>query len=43
MVFEQAPEYVAIVNVPTGDGVRRAADHFTLGDDGIERLEIFAW
>jgi hypothetical protein len=42
-VLEQHPRYVAIVNVPTGDGFRRAADHFTLGDDGIERLEIFAW
>jgi ketosteroid isomerase-like protein len=42
-VLEQHPRYVAIVNVPTGDRFRRAADHFTLGDDGIERLEIFAW
>ena len=42
-VLEQHPRYVAIVNVPTGDGFRRAADHFTLGDEGIERLEIFAW
>ena len=42
-VLELHPRYVAIVNVPTGDGVRRAADHFTLGDEGIVRLEIFAW
>jgi len=42
-VLEQHPRYVAIVNVPTGDGFRRAADHFTLGDAGIVRLEIFAW
>lgn len=42
-VLEQHPRYVAIVNVPTGDGFRRAADHFTLGDEGIVRLEIFAW
>jgi uncharacterized protein (TIGR02246 family) len=42
-VLAQHPRYVAIVNVPTGDGFRRAADHFTLGDAGIVRLEIFAW
>jgi hypothetical protein len=42
-VLAQHPRYVAIVNVPTGDGFRRAADHFTLGDEGIVRLEIFAW
>jgi hypothetical protein len=42
-VLEQHPRYVAIVNVPTGEGFRRAADHLTLGDAGIERLEIFAW
>jgi len=42
-VLAQHPRYIAIVNVPTGDGFCRAADHFTLGDDGIARLEIFAW
>ena len=42
-VFGQPPRYVAHVQVPTSEGHRRALDLFTLGDDGIERLEIFAW
>ena len=42
-VFEQPPRFVAHVQVPTSEGHRRALDLFTLGDDGIERLEIFAW
>jgi hypothetical protein len=42
-VFAQPPRYVAHVQVPTSEGHRRALDLFTLGDDGIEKLEIFAW
>ena len=40
-VLEQPPRYVAIVNVPTGDGFHRAADHFTLGHEGISPLQTF--
>jgi SnoaL-like domain len=42
-VFEQPPRYVAIVNVPTTDGQRRALDLFEVDERGVRRLEIFAW
>ena len=42
-VFEQPPRYVAIVNVPTTEGLRRALDLFEVDERGISRLEIFAW
>ena len=33
---------VAVVNVPNDKGLTRAADVFTIGEDGIEKLEIFS-
>jgi hypothetical protein len=41
-VLEEPPRFVAIVDVPTGDGHHRALDLFELGGDGIRRLEIFS-
>lgn len=36
------PLVVAVVNVPNDQGVTRAADLFTLGEEGIDQLEIFS-
>jgi len=41
-VLEEPPRFVAIVDVQTGYGHRRALDLFEVGDDGIRRLEIFS-
>ncbi len=41
-VLEEPPRFVAIVDVQTGDGHRRALDLFELDGDGIRRLEIFS-
>jgi hypothetical protein len=41
-VLEEPPRFVAIVDVPTGDGHHRALDLFELDGDGIRRLEIFS-
>jgi hypothetical protein len=41
-VLERPPRYVAIVDVPTTDGHRRALDLFEVDDEGIRRLEIYS-
>lgn len=41
-VLEIPPQFVAIVDVPTGDRHQRALDLFELDGDGIRRLEIFS-
>jgi hypothetical protein len=40
--LEVPPQFVAIVDVPTGDRHHRALDLFELDGDGIRRLEIFS-
>ena len=40
-ILEAPPLYVAIVDVPTDAGHRRALDLFAVDDGGIQRLEIY--
>lgn len=40
-ILEAPPLYVAIVDVPTDAGHRRALDLFAVDDGGIRRLEIY--
>lgn len=41
-VLESPPLYVALVNVPTTEGTRRAVDLFHLEDGEIQSLEIYS-
>jgi len=41
-IFSNGRLVVAVVNVPNDKGLTRAADVFTIGEDGIEKLEIFS-
>ncbi|HEY6531906.1 MAG TPA: hypothetical protein VIY72_06360, partial [Acidimicrobiales bacterium] len=41
-VLQSANLYIAVVHVPTDNGVQNAIDLFELGDEGIRRLVIFS-
>jgi ketosteroid isomerase-like protein len=41
-VLEAGDLYIAVVHVPTDNGIQDAIDLFELGEDGIRRLVIFS-
>ena len=41
-VLQSGDLYIAVVHVPTDNGVQNAIDLFELGEDGIRRLVIFS-
>ena len=41
-VLESGALFIAVVHVPTDNGIQNAIDLFELGDDGIRRLVIFS-